>query len=224
MDEIKNMKLPRALIEELRKAEQRPTWESSNEGVHERVNFDDTLWGLSLAGGAYYNTPLRVTQVKEGSRAEHAGIQVGDFLQSINDVDSTTLTIQQAHDMILESGLEIKFVLSAPDVEESMHVIYQDFIEDEIIEKKRLRESKIQEKQRVFKGAKTNDAWSLAWPCNKKRDIRYRESNCCLVPSRYESTQAATPRAAQSGRCSDHGRVSAARAALPALFAPVSIP
>lgn len=57
------MKLPRALVEELRKAEQRPTWESRNEGVHERVNFDDTLWGLSLAGGAYYNTPLRVTQV-----------------------------------------------------------------------------------------------------------------------------------------------------------------
>ncbi|XP_063618662.1 PDZ and LIM domain protein 7-like [Cydia splendana] len=115
MEEIKNMKLPKALVEELRKAEQRSTisWESSNEGVHERVNFDDTIWGLSLAGGAFYNTPLRVTQVKEGSRAEHAGIKVGDYLTSINDIDSTTLTIQEAHDMILESGLQIKFALSA---------------------------------------------------------------------------------------------------------------
>ncbi|XP_063533561.1 uncharacterized protein LOC134743865 [Cydia strobilella] len=187
MEEIKNMKLPKALVEELRKAEQRSTicWESSNEGVHERVNFDDTIWGLSLAGGAFYNTPLRVTQVKEGSRAEHAGIKVGDYLTSINDIDSMTLTIQEAHDMILESGLQIKFALSAPDVEETVHTVYQDVFEDEEEEKRRVQEVKSLRKQEVFKGAKTNDAWSLAWPCSKKRDIMYRESNCFLVPSRY---------------------------------------
>lgn len=31
-----------------------------------------------------------------------------------------------------------------------------------------------------------NQAWSIVWPCNKKRDILYKESNCFLVPSAYE--------------------------------------
>lgn len=42
---------------------QKAKWESSNEGVHERVNFDDTIWGFDLAGGSKYGTPLRVTKV-----------------------------------------------------------------------------------------------------------------------------------------------------------------
>lgn len=57
------LKLSKGLEEELRKAASRPSWESQNEGVHERVNFDDTIWGFNLAGGAYYDTPLRVTVV-----------------------------------------------------------------------------------------------------------------------------------------------------------------
>lgn len=42
---------------------EKASWESSNEGVHERVNFDDTIWGFDLAGGSKYGTPLRVTKV-----------------------------------------------------------------------------------------------------------------------------------------------------------------
>lgn len=37
-----------------------------------------------------------------------AGIQVGDVLQTINGVSTFTLTVQEAHDMILDSGIEIK--------------------------------------------------------------------------------------------------------------------
>lgn len=55
-------------------------------------------------------TPL---QVKEGSRAEHAGIKPGDVLRNINGIDSSTITLEQAHDMIVESGLEIKLSVSA---------------------------------------------------------------------------------------------------------------
>ncbi|GBP69085.1 hypothetical protein EVAR_87364_1 [Eumeta japonica] len=40
---------------------EKPSWESRNEGIHERVSFEDTIWGFDLAGGAYYKTPLRVT-------------------------------------------------------------------------------------------------------------------------------------------------------------------
>ena len=41
----------------------KPTWESRNEGIHERVSFEDSIWGFDLAGGIFYKTPLRVTFV-----------------------------------------------------------------------------------------------------------------------------------------------------------------
>ncbi|KAJ2945886.1 hypothetical protein O0L34_g4793 [Tuta absoluta] len=179
-------RLPRALELELMKAASgRPSWESRNEGIHERVNFDDTIWGFNLAGGSYYDAALRITEVKEDSRAEHAGILVGDVLTSINEIDTSTLTVQQAHDIILESGLEIKLAFQAPDVEETTHYVYQDELEDDQREANRLRNLNQKKERRPFNGAKTNSAWSLAWPCSKKRDILYKESNCYLVPSAY---------------------------------------
>ncbi|XP_053607520.1 uncharacterized protein LOC128673592 [Plodia interpunctella] len=183
---IKNKRLPKSLEDELNRNASQPSWKSYNEGIHERVNFDDTIWGFNLAGGAYYNTPLRITYIKPDSRAEKAGIQIGDTLQSINGIETSTLTIQEAHDMILESGIEIKLGFTAPDVDEATHYVYQDEIDDEEEQRRLLRELEAAAKKCQFKGAKTNDAWSLAWPCNKKRDIMYRESNCFLVPSVYE--------------------------------------
>ncbi|XP_037965028.2 uncharacterized protein LOC105390645 isoform X1 [Plutella xylostella] len=185
-DKIKNMKLPWALEEELRKARARPSWESTNVGVHERVNFDDTIWGFQLAGGIYYNTPLRITYVKEDSRAEHAGIKPGDVLRSINDIDTSTISLEDAHAMILESGLQIRLAVSAPDVEETTYFVYQDEIVEQLREAKRQASIKAKKQHKKFNGAKTNDAWSLAWPCSKKRDVTYRESNCFLVPSRFQ--------------------------------------
>lgn len=40
-------------------------------------------------------------------------MQVGDLLARINDIDTSTLTIQEAHDIILESGIQIKLALTA---------------------------------------------------------------------------------------------------------------
>lgn len=42
---------------------QKANWESNNEGVHEMVNFDDTIWGFDLAGGLKYNKPITITRV-----------------------------------------------------------------------------------------------------------------------------------------------------------------
>lgn len=38
---------------------------------------------------------------------------MGDLLVRINDIDSSTLSIQEAHDIILESGIQIKLALTA---------------------------------------------------------------------------------------------------------------
>ncbi|XP_059047179.1 uncharacterized protein LOC131842618 [Achroia grisella] len=183
---VKNLKLQKELEFTLQNAEKLPSWKSDNEGIHERVNFDDTIWGFNLAGGSYYNTPLRITQVKNDSRAQHAGMKVGDVLNNINGIDTQKLTVQEAHDLIVESGIEIKLCLSAPDVDEATYYVYQDDFDEDQEQRRLLRLSQEQKHRYNFKGAKANEAWSIAWPCSKKRDIMYRESNCFLVPSVYE--------------------------------------
>ncbi|KAL0841326.1 hypothetical protein ABMA28_015038 [Loxostege sticticalis] len=188
MDEkIKNSrKLSQSYWQQLNPVSDKPSWQSSNEGVHERVNFDDTLWGFELAGGSYYDTPLRVTKVKYNSRAMFAGIQVGDVLQTINGVSTFTLTVQEAHDMILDSGIEIKLSFYAPDVLETMYSVYQDQINDDKPDPGKFNFFEEPVPDLSYKGGRANQAWSIVWPCNKKRDILYKESNCFLVPSAYE--------------------------------------
>nr|XP_037872969.1 midasin isoform X1 [Bombyx mori] len=163
----------------------KPSWESRNEGIHERVSFEDTIWGFDLAGGIYYRTPLRVTFVKPDSRAEKAGIKPGDRLLRINDIDTSTLTIQQAHDLIVESGIHLKLAVTSPDDLEDAYYYYEDpIVEDYDSEEERLREEEKARKRQVH--ARVSSYWSLQWPWVSKRKIIYRESNCYLVPSKYE--------------------------------------
>ncbi|XP_037301581.1 PDZ and LIM domain protein 4-like, partial [Manduca sexta] len=118
----------------------KPSWESRNEGIHERVSFEDTIWGFDLAGGSYYKTPLRVTFVKPGSRAERAGIRPGDRLLRINGVDTSTLTIQEAHDIIVKAGLYLHLNVTSPDDRSDAYYCYEDPIIDEYeAEQERLR-------------------------------------------------------------------------------------
>ncbi|XP_052759546.1 uncharacterized protein LOC116413029 [Galleria mellonella] len=163
----------------------KPSWESRNEGIHERVSFEDAIWGFDLAGGAYYKTPLRVTHVKPDSRAQKAGIRPGDKLIRINDIDTSTLTIQEAHKIIIESGIHLKLAVTAPEDEEDSYYCYQDPLEDgyDSEEERRLEEEKALKRQ---VHAKVSSYWSLQWPWVSKRRVIYRESNCFMVPSKYE--------------------------------------
>lgn len=43
----------------------KPSWQSKNEGIHEKVSFEDSIWGFDLAGGSFYKTPLRVVSVSK---------------------------------------------------------------------------------------------------------------------------------------------------------------
>ncbi|XP_026725405.1 vicilin-like seed storage protein At2g18540 [Trichoplusia ni] len=166
----------------------KPSWESRNEGIHERVSFEDSIWGFDLAGGVYYKTPLRVTYVKPDSRAEKAGIRAGDKLLRINDVDTSTLTIQQAHDIIIESGIHLKLSVTSPDDEEDAYYCYEDPILDGYdSEEERRREEEKARKRRVC--ARVSHFWSLQWPWVSKRRLIYRESNCFMVPSKYEEAR-----------------------------------
>ncbi|XP_037301889.1 uncharacterized protein LOC115447071, partial [Manduca sexta] len=163
----------------------KPSWESRNEGIHERVSFEDTIWGFDLAGGSYYKTPLRVTFVKPGSRAERAGIRPGDRLLRINGVDTSTLTIQEAHDIIVKAGLYLHLNVTSPDDRSDAYYCYEDPIIDEYeAEQERLRAEEAARRRQVH--AKVSSYWSLQWPWVSKRRIIWRESNCFMVPSKYE--------------------------------------
>ncbi|KAI8435533.1 hypothetical protein MSG28_003829 [Choristoneura fumiferana] len=164
---------------------EKPGWQSKNEGIHERVSFEDAIWGFDLAGGAFYKTPLRVVGVKPGSRAEKAGIRPGDRLKRINDIDTSTLTIQEAHAIVIESGIHLRLAVTAPEDEEDSYFCYEDPIETgyDSEEERRLEEEKIKKRQ---VHAKVSSYWSLQWPWVSKRRIIYRESNCFMVPSKYE--------------------------------------
>uniref|UniRef100_A0A2A4JIG7 PDZ domain-containing protein n=1 Tax=Heliothis virescens TaxID=7102 RepID=A0A2A4JIG7_HELVI len=166
----------------------KPSWESRNEGIHERVSFEDTIWGFDLAGGSFYNTPLRVTFVKPDSRAEKAGIRPGDKLLRINDLDTSKLTIQEAHDIIVQSGIHLKLSVTSPEDEEDAYYCYEDPIVDgyDSEEERRLEEEKAR-KRRVC--ARVSHFWSLQWPWVSKRRLIYRESNCFMVPSKYEDAR-----------------------------------
>ncbi|XP_059059194.1 uncharacterized protein LOC131852534 [Achroia grisella] len=163
----------------------KPSWESRNEGIHERVSFEDAIWGFDLAGGAFYKTPLRVTYVKPDSRAQKAGIRPGDKLIRINDIDTSTLTIQEAHKIIIESGIHLKLAVTAPEDEEDSYCCYEDPLDEayDSDEERRLEEEKALKRQ---VHAKVNSYWSLQWPWVSKRRVIYRESNCFMVPSKYE--------------------------------------
>ncbi|KAM3955575.1 uncharacterized protein ACR2FA_010507 [Aphomia sociella] len=163
----------------------KPSWQSRNEGIHERVSFEDAIWGFDLAGGAFYKTPLRVTFVKPDSRAEKAGIRPGDRLTRINDIDTSTLTIQEAHKIIIDSGIHLKLAVTAPEDEEDSYYCYEDPIEDgyDSEEERRIAEEKARKRQ---VHARVSSYWSLQWPWVSKRRVIYRESNCFMVPSKYE--------------------------------------
>lgn len=47
-------------------------------------------------------------QVTEGSRANQAGIKLGDSIVKINDTDTKNMSLAEAHQRIQESGNDIK--------------------------------------------------------------------------------------------------------------------
>ncbi|KAJ2945838.1 hypothetical protein O0L34_g4741 [Tuta absoluta] len=164
----------------------KPSWQSRNEGIHERVSFEDTIWGFDLAGGSYYKTPLRVTAVKANSRADKAGIRPGDRLKRINDIDTSTLTIQEAHQIILESGVHLKIAVTAPEDEEDAYFCYEDPTLQDGYDSDEERRKAEERRKKMEVHARVSHYWSLQWPWVSKRRIIYRESNCFLVPSKFE--------------------------------------
>ncbi|XP_034254846.1 PDZ and LIM domain protein Zasp isoform X4 [Thrips palmi] len=66
--------------------------------------YDNSPWGFRLQGGKDFGTPLIIQKVNGGSPAEKAGLQAGDAVLRINNVDATALRHKDAQDVIVRAG------------------------------------------------------------------------------------------------------------------------
>ncbi|XP_073982413.1 Z band alternatively spliced PDZ-motif protein 52 isoform X4 [Rhodnius prolixus] len=65
---------------------------------------DTSPWGFRLQGGKDFGQPLLIQKVNGGSLAEKAGLQVGDALVRVNNVDVQDLRHKDAQDTIVRAG------------------------------------------------------------------------------------------------------------------------
>ncbi|KAJ1522862.1 hypothetical protein ONE63_002009 [Megalurothrips usitatus] len=66
--------------------------------------YDNSPWGFRLQGGKDFGTPLIIQKVNGGSPAEKAGLQAGDAVLRINNLDATALRHKDAQDAIVRAG------------------------------------------------------------------------------------------------------------------------
>ncbi|XP_015040840.1 PDZ and LIM domain protein Zasp isoform X8 [Drosophila pseudoobscura] len=66
--------------------------------------FDAQPWGFRLQGGVDFAQPLLVQKVNAGSLSEQAGLQPGDAVIKINDVDVFNFRHKDAQDTVVRSG------------------------------------------------------------------------------------------------------------------------
>ncbi|XP_064547812.1 PDZ and LIM domain protein Zasp [Drosophila montana] len=66
--------------------------------------FDAQPWGFRLQGGVDFAQPLLVQKVNSGSLSEQAGLQPGDAVIKINDVDVFNCRHKDAQDIVVRSG------------------------------------------------------------------------------------------------------------------------
>lgn len=72
---------------------------------------DAAPWGFRLQGGKDFGTPLLIQKVNGGSLAEKAGLQVGDALIKVNNLEVFNLRHKDAQDAIVKAGNSFEVTL-----------------------------------------------------------------------------------------------------------------
>jgi len=73
--------------------------------------FDATPWGFRLQGGKDFGGPLLIQKVNGGSPAEKAGLQAGDAVIKVNDVEVFSLRHKEAQDYIVKAGNNFELIV-----------------------------------------------------------------------------------------------------------------
>jgi len=60
--------------------------------------------GFNITGGSDFSMPITIFHVKEGSRAENAGLKLGDSIVNINNIDTSNMTLQEANNVLEQAA------------------------------------------------------------------------------------------------------------------------
>jgi len=77
--------------------------------------FDNQPWGFRLQGGIDFAAPLTIQKVNAGSLAEKAGLQAGDSILKINDVDVFNMRHKEAQETVIKAGNNFEVLISRGD-------------------------------------------------------------------------------------------------------------
>ncbi|XP_065341796.1 PDZ and LIM domain protein Zasp isoform X10 [Cloeon dipterum] len=76
------------------------------------TRFDGSPWGFRLQGGIDFAQPLCIQKVNGGSPAETAGLQAGDAIVKVNNIDVFNLRHKEAQDVIVKAGNSFEISIS----------------------------------------------------------------------------------------------------------------
>lgn len=73
--------------------------------------------GFRITGGADFEMPITVFQVKESSPAAKAGLKLGDQIVTINGADASAMRLATAESVIKQAGEQLHLVVTKDDEE-----------------------------------------------------------------------------------------------------------
>lgn len=87
---------------------------SSSSGGH---GSGENALGFRITGGADFEMPITVFQVKESSPAAKAGLKLGDQIVTINGADASAMRLATAESVIKQAGEQLHLVVTKDDEE-----------------------------------------------------------------------------------------------------------
>ncbi|XP_058812034.1 PDZ and LIM domain protein 7-like isoform X2 [Topomyia yanbarensis] len=73
--------------------------------------------GFRITGGADFEMPITIFQVKENSPAAKAGLALGDQIITINGADASAMRLKTAESVIQQAGEQLQLVVAKDDEE-----------------------------------------------------------------------------------------------------------
>lgn len=95
--------MPRVTFQIEKQAPSAPILNGSSENLELFHGIGNTL-GFNITGGSDFSMPITIFHVKEGSRAENAGLKLGDSIVTINNVDTNNMTLQEANNVLEQAA------------------------------------------------------------------------------------------------------------------------
>lgn len=89
---------------------------ASNDGPSGGSTGENSL-GFRITGGADFEMPITVFQVKEGSAAAKAGLKLGDQIVTINGADASAMRLATAESVIKQAADQLQLVVTKDEEE-----------------------------------------------------------------------------------------------------------